>query len=125
MNSEHGTAEISITGKRINVILEGSFNREGVLKYQERYRRVVQGFGDSPFKVLLNCLKIDGATPDAFEEIDNFNAWLNTRNIQAKAMVIDSAALTEIAEKRLPQQNKQNIRIFSSTNAALTWLDLV
>ena len=125
MNIELGTAEISVTGERINVVLEGSFNREGVLKYQQRYRKIVQGFGDSPFKVFLNCLKIDGATPEAFEEIDNFNAWLNERNIRAKAMVISSAALTEIAEKRLPQQNKQNIRIFSTTDAALTWLDLV
>lgn len=125
MNTEHGIAEISVNGERISVVLEGSFNRQGVLKYQARYREIVQSFGDEPFKVFLNCLSIDGATPDAFEEIDNFNAWLNKRNIKAKAMVMSSAALTEIAQKRLPQQNKQNIRIFSTTDAALSWLDLV
>jgi hypothetical protein len=123
MNTAHGESVISVTGNVITVKVKGVFNKEGVCELNDELRLIISSYNVDGFKMLFNYLEVEGATPDAYDQIDNFNVWLNNQNMIAKAVVIISPAVLNILNSRAPARKSKNMNSFSSTIKAIQWLD--
>jgi len=122
MSLEHGVSAISVCSNVITVKIQGSFNLEGILAFHKKMISIVEDFQAEKFKILVDFLDADGATPDALKEANKFNIWLNNKNLVAKAVVINSPALFEIFFSSAPAQKLQNIKSFDSKAEGYEWL---
>ena len=118
----HGQSSISVDGDIITVKAVGAFNVEGITKTIEQLKFFIEGFGQKEFKLLFDYTEIDGGTPDVFDKINECNIWLNSQNMVAKAVVINSSILLAILESRTPARNSQNAQSFDDTTSAINWL---
>lgn len=123
MTDRHGDSFVTLSDNIIKTQLIGSFNRLGVEFYASNVKAVVAQLGDKPFAMLVDDLKVEGGTPAAFEALDEYNQWMNTQQIVAKAIVIDSIAQVEIIKARTPAFKNQNIKFFVKEEDALIWLE--
>jgi len=124
MGLEHGVSVISVCSNVITVKIQGGFNLEGILAFHKKMISIVEGFQAEKFKILIDFLDADGATADALNEANKFNIWLNNKNLVAKAVVINSPALSEIFFSRAPAQKLQNIKCFDNRAEGYEWLKL-
>jgi hypothetical protein len=122
MSLVHGEGIVSVNGNVITVKIQGSFNREGIVKYQKKLTTIIESFHAEKFKMLIDFLDAEGATPNALKQVDTFNTWLNDKNLVAKAVVINSPVLLKILFSRTPAQKSQNIKCFDNTIEAHQWL---
>lgn len=122
MNLVHGECFISVDSDIIVVKVVGAFNREGIIKSVDELKSVIESFRQKKFKILFDYLEAEGATPGAFDEINTCNLWLNTQNMAAKALVINSPANITILEKRTPARKSQNAKNFDNRSSAINWL---
>ena len=118
----HGQSSISVDGDIITVKAVGAFNLEGITKTIEQLKLFIEGFGQKEFKLLFDYTETDGGTPDVFDKINECNIWLNSQNMVAKAVVINSSILLAILESRTPARNSQNAQSFDDTTSAINWL---
>ena len=118
----HGQSSISVDGDIITVKAVGAFNVEGITKTIEQLKLFIEGFGQKEFKLLFDYTETDGGTPDVFDKINECNIWLNSQNMVAKAVVINSSILLAILESRTPARNSQNAQSFDDTTSAINWL---
>jgi hypothetical protein len=118
----HGDVEILIDDHIIIVRLSGMFNELGVKKFTDAIKEFVSNLNGDSFAVLINDLKLDGGTPEAYAELEDYNQWLNTQKLLAKAMVIDSATNKHIINALSPSLSAQNIEYFLTEDAAINWL---
>jgi len=124
MNLEHGISTISLCDNVISVKIDGSFNLEGIISYHKKLTSIIESLQLIKFKMLIDFLDAEGATPDALEENNKFNIWLEDKNLVAKAVVIDSAALLNVFISRVPAQKSQNIQSFDNKASGYKWLKL-
>jgi len=122
MTLEHGKCFISVDGNIISVKALGAFNEEGIVKTIEELKSVIEKFGHQEFKLLFDYTQTEGGTPEVFEKINECNVWLNTQNMVAKALVINSSTNLAILESRTPARNSQNAKSFDDRVSAITWL---
>ena len=122
MAIEHGESFISVDGDIITVKATGSYNREGIVKTIEELESIIEEFYQKEFKLLFDYSEIEGGTPDVFDKINECNIWLNSQNMVAKALVINSSVLLEILESRTPARNSQNAKCFDDKASAINWL---
>ena len=118
----HGQSSISVDGDIITVKAVGAFNLEGITKTIEQLKLFIEGFGQKEFKLLFDYTETEGGTPDVFDKINECNIWLNSQNMVAKAVVINSSILLAILESRTPARNSQNAQSFDDTTSAINWL---
>ena len=116
MGLEHGKSSISVDGDIIYVKAAGAYNQEGIIKGIEELKLVIENFCQKEFKLLFDYSEIEGGTPEVFEEINEFNIWLNSQNMLAKALVINSSVKLAILESRTPARKSQNDKIFDIGN---------
>jgi len=124
MTLEHGKCFISVDGNIISVKALGAFNEEGIVKTIEELKSVIERFGHQEFKLLFDYTQTEGGTPEVFEKINECNVWLNTQNMVAKALVINSSTNLAILESRTPARSLQNTEIFGDKVSAINWLKL-
>jgi hypothetical protein len=86
-------------------------------------KTAISAFKGRAFVMLVDDLNVEGATPEAFEELDRFNAWVNKKNMVAKAMLIRSTVMLKIIDKRVTSRKHQNIQSFADRSEALAWLE--
>ncbi|OUR61817.1 hypothetical protein A9Q74_07860 [Colwellia sp. 39_35_sub15_T18] len=122
MHNEHGEALIYVKDNIIVAELIGAFNEEGAKKYTQDIKNIVNESQNKNIFILVNDLKVEGGTPEAYQELEKHNHWLTTHNLIAKAIVIKSAATVELLEKLSPSQKQQNCKIFDNESDAFTWL---
>jgi hypothetical protein len=122
MGSEHGQSSISVDGDIISVKAVGAFNQEGIVKSIEELKVVIESFCQKEFKLLIDYSEIEGGTPEVFERINECNLWLNTQNMVAKVLVINSSVNLAILESRTPARKLQNTKNFDNKASAITWL---
>lgn len=122
MSKKHGDYTISVEGQLIYTSLNGSFNEYGVSCWITAIKSTIAQFNGQAFTMLVNELNAQGATPEALNVANEYNEWLSTQNMKAKAVVYSSDTLKDIDEKRLPSRKKQNVRFFSSIADARQWL---
>jgi HKD family nuclease len=124
MSKLHGETYISIKDSIIIVEVKGAFNIEGMERSFNDLKMVVDTFGQEEFKLLVDYTNSEGATPDAYEKNNEGNAWLNEKNMTAKAIVIKSNILLKILESRTPARKFQQAKNFDDKFDALAWLKL-
>ncbi|MEH6385099.1 MAG: hypothetical protein V7780_10865 [Colwellia sp.] len=122
MNQEHGKNIISVEGDIIISKIIGAFNVEGVNKSITDLKTVVDSFCQNKFKLLIDYIDAEGATPEVYEKINECNIWLNSQNMVAKALVPNSNVALSILESRTPARSSLNERIFDDKASAMSWL---
>lgn len=122
MFESHGHTSVSVDGAHISVIARGLFNLDGCQQFVTLVGDAVRSLGEQPFTMLIDNLEFEGGTPEAYRELDRFNAWLNTRPLVAKAMLRRSETLMQIMNTLAPSRQKQNIRDFADRDEAEAWL---
>lgn len=122
MTIAHGEHQISIQDSIIYLKLIGSFNDVGAKNFTDAMKTVIATFNGAAFAILVDDLDVIGGTPEAYAELEKYNIWLNTQNMRAKAMVIDSPVILAIINKYAPSREYQNIDVFVNRAEAVTWL---
>lgn len=119
----HGQFDVSSHGQIILVKLAGSFNCAAIKAYAQAVKDKIAGLKGQEFAMLINDVNVEGGTPEAYDALNDYNAWLNEQAIVAKAFILSSLALKDIILKRTPELQHQNIAFFESSNTAITWLE--
>ncbi len=119
---EHGEVTIEVLDNIIIVRTEGAFNEYGTQQYTHGVRKIVDGMQGQSFSVLINNLEFQGGTPEAYQELESYNAWLNKQKLIAKAMVITSSINLDVINKLSPSRASQQTRSFDNEKDALSWL---
>jgi len=122
IESEHGKSYISVDDDIITVTAIGAFNKEGIIKVVKELESIIKGFNQKEFKLLFDYSQTEGGTPDVFNEINECNIWLNSQNMLAKALVINSTVQLAILESRTPARSEQNAKNFEDKTSAINWL---
>ncbi|MBA6233807.1 MULTISPECIES: hypothetical protein [unclassified Colwellia] len=122
MYQEHGKNVISVEGDVIISKIIGAFNVEGVNKSIANLKVVVDSFCQNAFKLLINYTDTEGGTPEVYEKINECNIWLNSQNMVAKALVINSNVALNILESRTPARSSLNEKVFDDEVNAMSWL---
>ncbi|MCW8833329.1 MAG: hypothetical protein OQK09_02195 [Colwellia sp.] len=122
MNEEHGENTIHVKDNIIYVTLAGAFNEHGAENVSKKATQIISTFNHKKFMILINLLKLDGATPEAYKISNEFNGWLNSQNMVAKAIVITSQSIKAIDQQWVPSKAGQNIEYFDNEDDALKWL---
>jgi len=84
MNLNHGDYSVKIDKNIIVVDLNGAFNEYGVREFIAEVKSIIVRFSGTPFSILMNNISVLGATPQAYEELNDYNTWLNTQNLVLK-----------------------------------------
>jgi len=124
MTIPHGHCFISVDDDIIDIKCVGAFNSEGITNATQDVESIIQSFGQKRFKLLLDYTEIEGATPGAFDKLNEFNDWLNSQNLLVKAVVIDSDAFISMLEIRASSRNLHNDKNFDNKCTAIEWLKL-
>jgi len=122
MTIAHGEHRINIQDGIIYLKLIGSFNDVGAKNFTRAMKEAITTFKGASFSILVDDLEVIGGTPEAYAELEKYNQWLNTQNMCAKAMVIDSPVTLAIIEKYAPSRDQQNISVFNNQTDAVKWL---
>ena len=123
MDIAHGEVVIEVKDNIIIVRTAGAFNEYGARRYTDGVRSVVDKLKGQRFSILINNLHFQGATPEAYEELEKYNAWLNQqKKFIAKAMVITSSINLEVINLRSPSRASQQSQSFDNEEEAMSWL---
>jgi hypothetical protein len=118
----HGDYHLILNQYIIEVTLVGAFNDLGVKAWTEAVKNTIKLFDGKPFAILMDLTQAQGATPEAFEVANQYNEWLNTQNMIAKAVVFGNRILQEIEQVMVKAKQKQKIKNFFDVNEARLWL---
>jgi len=124
MDVEHGDYIITVEGTIITVTMSGAFNEYGIKECIRKIRLVIEELGDNTFLLLNDMLKLNGATPEAFHEINKFNLWLNNKPLHAFALVIKSSVILDILRARITLAKQQKVKVFDNNFDAINWLQI-
>lgn len=122
MIENHGENTIVVKENIIHITLKGAFNEYGAKDVSIKTKEIIRSFKQKKFMVLANLLNLDGATPEAFGTSNEFNEWLNSQGMVAKAIVITSQTVKAVDQKWVPSKAAQNIEYFDNEDDALIWL---
>jgi hypothetical protein len=122
MTIAHGKYKIDIQGNIICVKLTGAFNELGATNFTVAMKKVISTFDGKAFSILIDDLEVDGGTLEAYAVLEDYNQWLNSKQMTAKAMIINSPVTLAIIEKYAPARKQQNIAIFDNQSDAFCWL---
>lgn len=120
----HGKSLITTDEDIITINSTGAFNLEGITIAIEELKTEINGFNGKAFKLLFDFSETEGGTPEVFEQINEFNIWLNSQNMTAKALIITSSINLAILESRVPARKNQNTQDFKERESAMAWLKL-
>jgi hypothetical protein len=124
MRMAHGECFISIEDDIVYIKSVGAFNLEGIVKANQDIVSAICTFGHKKFKLLVDYSELEGGTPEAFDRLNECNTWLNSQNMIAKAVVINSQITLTILEQRAPARSLHNDKNFESKITAIEWLKL-
>tara|TARA_R110001583_G_scaffold112917_6_gene263126 strand:+ start:4582 stop:4977 length:396 start_codon:yes stop_codon:yes gene_type:complete len=117
----HGQFDISRKDNILQIRFIGSFNEFGIKAACFELRQVIEAFNGATFLLISNYSGVEGATPEAFDEIAKHNQWMSQRNIIAKAIITTSETIKNIGLRRVPQGDI-NSKFFKCENQATQWL---
>lgn len=122
MDLVRGKYSINVTNDIIMISLAGSFNQQEAKVLTNHIRTTISTFQGKPFSILVVDTGLTGNTPDAYSEINEYNKWLNTQNMTAKALVTIPGVVTKINDSAIPAKAQQNLSVFDNVPGALAWL---
>jgi len=118
----HGKHTSSISEQVIQSQLIGAFNSEGCRIWVDSVKSLITSLDGRPFCFLVDTRSYEGGTDEALSTANDFNGWLNGQKMVAKAHVIRSQVLHDIAIERVPHIKQQNVRTFKNQEDAMVWL---
>lgn len=119
---EHGKARFEVSDNIVIVRMDGAFNEYGFITFVKKMKKVVEGFKGEQFSILMNMVEAAGGTPELRREAEKYNAWLNTQNMAAKAVVIECSVTLDIFKARVKNIKGQNMQSFKNEAEAIHWL---
>lgn len=122
IGSQHGMVEISFENHIIIATLNGAFNEIGAEKYTEGVKSIVNKLKDEKYAILVDNCNMEGGTPEAYQVLEKYNQWLNTTNLVAKAIVVNSPITTNLIKSLSPSVKLQTTKSFNDKKSALKWL---
>ena len=123
MKTPYGSYNLYIDGNIAFMRFVGMFNAATTTHLAQEARELLEQFGNKDFLIFADMLQLEGATPEAYTIIDEFNQWLNTRNMIGKALLIENKIIVQIARHRVKSFKHQNIQYFSNKDEALMWFE--
>ena len=118
----HGDNKVSIQDNIISITLRGGCNEYDFQDIGPTVKQAVIQCNGKKFCILVNDLEFIGATPEAYQEFQVLNQWLNTQQMLAKAIVIKSVSILNTIKIRVPAINDQNMKVFEVEEDAIIWL---
>jgi len=122
MAMRHGTTNFTVVGELIEVTFIGDFNKEGVNCYELELRKIIESLQGKPFLLLIDSVDFTGGTPEAYQALDQFNDWLNTQKMTAKAVIMKNMVNQQIYLDRTSSLQQQNLCLFQDYTEARNWL---
>jgi hypothetical protein len=122
MPLSHGEFEVCLEYNVITAKAIGAFNYECVLNYTNEIKLFVTHLKEKAFCMIIDNSKFEGCTPEGFVVLDDFNSWLNSSELKAKAFIINSEVNKQIILDRTPSLSFQNIQFFSDHKEANQWV---
>lgn len=122
MPNSHGTFYLRQEDSIVFITLIGPFNEYGLRELAHNLKSRVIALEGKAFAILVNDTEMEGATPEAYEELNELNVWLNTQKMVAKAVVIKYDLTIDIIKSRAPALKPQNIKTFHTEEKAVEWL---
>lgn len=123
MFNRHGDVLISVDNQIINVELTGAFNYEGAKYYSTKIKRAINSLKIKKFAVCVDIRGVEGGTPEAFQELEQLNSWLNSNGLIAKAFVKKGSFLCQLLRINCPSLKEQCCQGFASDTPAHEWLN--
>jgi hypothetical protein len=118
----HGESSVTARENIITTRVAGAFNEYGVTECNLKSKKLIKEHDDNGFYLLVNMLDVEGGTPEAYQELQRHNVWLNSQRLIAKAVVIRTPFIRVIINANVPALAKQNIKEFYNEKDALDWL---
>jgi len=118
---QHGEYTIENQGNIIRFTIRGLFNEYSIRNYARDLKEEISR-RTAPFGLLEIASEYEGATPEAFEESNRFNVWLNSSLCAGKAIVLQNNFLYQISESNQKALKEQNVRVFEDETSARNWL---
>lgn len=118
----HGHIDAWAEGNLVFAVYIGQMNLEGITIGLNGLRKVIEELNGAPFTMLIDVLKVEGGTPEAYEELERFNQWLNTQAMVAKATIINSKLQLKLINALIQARKEQNNKTFEDQSEALDWL---
>lgn len=113
----HGNFTIHTEGNIIKAELIGSFNIEGATEFYSRLIEQVESLGSAPYCILIDVLKFDGATPEAYQEANESNRWINNHYPpKARVYILTKELKLEIAIEEEDERLSQAIEWIDNSN---------
>ena len=122
MIDQHGEVQLCYENNIIRATLIGAFNEQGAIQYTEGIKHIVKSLKGQKYAILVDNTKMQGGTPEAYQVLEEYNQWLNSTNIVAKAMVVRTLITTELIYNLSPSIKLQNTKTFKNKESALLWL---
>ena len=122
MGLPHGEINMAIEENIVIITYKGEFNYEGVVGQFEKIKNEIIRLNGVTFGVLVDALSLIGGTPEAYEQLELFNQWLNTQAMAAKAMLIESNVKLKIIDSMSKSRKVQNTKTFTDREEAIVWL---
>lgn len=119
---EHGESTFCVDGNIITVVMKGAFNEYGFRAFANRINQIIADFKGEKFYLLMDMTESIGGTPELYLEADKYNEWLNSQNMVAKAIVINSIVNLNIYKVRVKATLVQDHKFFDNDIDALKWL---
>lgn len=122
MTLAHGEHRVLIDNNIIRVVMSGAFNEFTIMDVSAQINKAIESLAPQPFCILNDVRNVEGGTPEGFEESNQFNLWLESQKMIAKAIVTHSIAFREINESRVREHSTQLVQYFTTTEEAEVWL---
>ncbi|MFQ3229584.1 hypothetical protein [Reinekea sp.] len=119
----HGRIDTWAEGNLVYAIFIGQMNLEGITIGLDSVRKVIEELNGAPFTMLNDTLEVEGGTPEAYEELEQFNQWLNTQPLIAKATIISSKLQLKLINTLIKARKEQNNQTFANQVEAVEWLN--
>jgi len=124
MHDPHGYSTVEYDKQIIRAQFVGSFNLEGVQEYISKVKKIVKQHHQEKLMLLVDIQKFDGATPEAYTEMDAYNAWCNAQQcIVAKALVTKQRPVQAITRNYAPSYKEKQVQFFETIDETKLWLE--
>ena len=122
MLKAHGEYSVKLKGNILYIKLMGGFNDLGSLQLVSSIKEKIKSLKGQRFCILIDDTKAQGFTPEGYQVIENYNKWLLSQKLIAKAFVTKSFLQEEIDNIYIPSKKHQVNKTFDNLESALTWL---
>jgi hypothetical protein len=123
MLKEHGSFEIQVKGRVIEVKVSGSWNADTAQRYCSEYSNLAAPLVNEPWAELVNLTEWELDTPEAEKILHDLSQWADKNNLKYEAMITGKSSIREFQLDRIKNHPRKIIvKYFKTTDEAVNWL---